>query len=683
MFNKFIKQLPAYSMVTWDKWAFYSCLNDSPVIHRQSNIDHLLYSRLIITADTETSKGKNTEDNHIVIWSITIAFRDIKIVTLYGRKPSDFVKCLTKIKDNIPCNKMYVFFHNLGYDWVFLRRYLLKGYDKPDYQLNLKPHSPLLIEFNNGIIFRDTLALGQRRLAKWAEDLNCEHQKMVGDWDYNKIRHQSSRLTKRELGYMEADTLVLAECIQKTIELLKCNITSLPYTATGIPRRDIRKIGKKNKAKIRYNNCLMDYDDYIFAEAVYHGGYSHANRFYVGELLTDTVQAYDFSSSYPAVLISEKYPCEQFMPIDITAEEIIQLMDDYAFMFNLVLVDPVLKTGQPMPALQLSKCTTALNPLIDNGRVIEAKYIKIPISEQDLYIILQQYDYTNLYITDCRAAAKDYLPRWLTDYIYQLYYDKCTLKTGDPVLYDIQKAKLNSIYGMHVQKCIRYDNVEDYDTGEYYIDEEPDPKELYRKYVKKWGVILPYQWGVWCTAYAFKNLFTLGSCAGTWLYSDTDSCYGINWDTEAVAQYNDNALQKLKARGYDPITIDGKTYVLGAASLDGTYKEFITQGAKRYACRTLDDQIKITVAGVPKKTGAACLNNDLHNFIPGMIFDGETTGKLQHTYIFVEKPYINEYGDEVADSIDLNPCDYKLDTAQIDNFDDLFIDEQEGLPIYG
>ena len=683
MYQKWIRQLPVYRMVEWDAWD-YSCLNDSPVIHRQSNIDHLLYSRLIITADTETSKGENTDHNHIVVWSITIAYKDIKIVTLYGRKPSEFCKALQKIKDNIPCNRLYCFFHNLAYDWVFIRKYILKYMDMPEYQLNIKPHYPLLIEFTNGIILRDSLAIGQRRLAKWAADLNCEHQKAVGDWDYLKVRHQSDKLTKKEMGYMEADTVVLAECISKTMELLNCSIVTLPYTATGIPRRDIKKIGKKHKAKVKYNNCLMEYDDYIMAEQTYHGGYSHSNRFYIGQIVKGNIQAYDFSSSYPAVLIQERYPIEKFSYIDdIDADEIIRLSDKYAFMFNLTLVNASLKQAEPMPALQLSKAVKVINPVLDNGRVLDAAYIKIPITEQDLIVIMEQYTYDMITISNCRAAIKDYLPRWLTDYIYDLYYDKCTLKNGDPVLYDIQKAKLNSIYGMHVQKCIRYDQVEDYETGDFYEDDEPDPVELYRKYTKKWGTILPYQWGVWCTAYAFRRLFELGKCARVWLYSDTDSCYGMDWNIEAVEQYNDNVLQKMKARRYEPITLDGKTYLLGSATLDGEYNEFITQGSKRYAVRTPEGQLKITVAGVPKKTGAKCLQDDLKNFVPGFIFDGKTTEKLQHTYIFIEKDYINEYGDEVGDSIDLNPCDYKLDTAQIDNWDDLFTEEQEGIAVYG
>lgn len=446
MYNKWLRQLPTYSMVTWDKWD-YSCLNESPVIHRQSNIDHLLYSRLIITADTETSKGVNTDHNHIVVWSVSVAYKDTKIVTLYGRKPSDLSRCLQKLKDSIPCNRMYVFWHNLAYDWVFIRKFILTAYDKPEYQLNIKPHYPLLIEFMNGIIFRDSLAIGQRRLGKWAEDLKCEHAK-TDEWDYKAVRHQNTSLSAEELHYLEMDTLVLTECINKTMDLLKCTIVTLPYTATGIPRRDIRKIGKKHKAKVKYNNCLMTYEDYIMAERTYHGGYSHANRFYIGQLMKGNIACYDFSSSYPAVLIQEKYPIEKFSPIDeISAAEILELSDKYAFMFNLELVMPALKQAEPMPALQLSKAEKVINPVLDNGRVLNAAYVSVPVTEQDLAVIVEQYDFMDINIKDCRVAVKDYLPRWLTDYIYNLYEDKCTLKGGDPVIYDVQKSKLNSVYG--------------------------------------------------------------------------------------------------------------------------------------------------------------------------------------------------------------------------------------------
>ena len=73
--------------------------------------------------------------------------------------------------------------------------------------------------------------------------------------------------------------------------------------------------------------------------------------------------------------------------------------------------------------------------------------------------------------------------------------------------------------------------------------------------------------------------------------------------------------------------------------------------------------LHITVAGVPKE-GAKCLKDDLTNFRKDFIFDGETTGKLAHYYIFSDRGiYIDEFGNEVGDSIDLQPCDYELDAV--------------------
>ena len=93
--------------------------------------------------------------------------------------------------------------------------------------------------------------------------------------------------------------------------------------------------------------------------------------------------------------------------------------------------------------------------------------------------------------------------------------------------------------GMTVQKPVKENLVEDYETGLYDIEEGFDELEEYDKYKEKFNTVLPYQWGVWVTSYAFRNLFELGKCiendmdnddGGLWLYSDTDSCYGIHWD---------------------------------------------------------------------------------------------------------------------------------------------------------
>ena len=76
----------------------------------------------------------------------------------------------------------------------------------------------------------------------------------------------------------------------------------------------------------------------------------------------------------------------------------------------------------------------------------------------------------------------------------------------------------------------------------------------------------------------------------------------------------------------------------------------------------MDNSIKITVAGVPKKTGSACLSS-LEDFKPGFIFSGEKTNKKTHTFLYNDKIYIDKYGNEIGDSVDLSPCDYLLDST--------------------
>lgn len=379
------------------------------------------------------------------------------------------------------------------------------------------------------------------------------------------------------------------------------------------------------------------------------------------------IEAYDFTSSYPYCLLAFKYPMEKFTKLksNLKISDILETMDNYAYIFKFECIGVELKDlHEGMPYFQFSKCTKINKEILDNGRILQCDYAEIYLTEQDLYILNKQYNFKMYKISDCYCAKKSYLPRWLTDYVYELFKDKTNEKNGDPILYNILKGKLNSIYGILVMKWIKETISEDYKTGEFTKDIDVDKIELFNKFVDTKNNIFPYQWGVYCTAYAVKNLFELGSFCDLWLYSDTDSCYGIGWDKKKIDKYNKNCINNLVKRGYPPIEKDGKIYALGVAELDGVYTEFKTLGAKRYCVRKKDtNELKITVAGVPKK-GVESLNNDINNFKKGTVFSGKISGKLQHTYLYTDNIYIDEDGNEVGDSIDLSQCDYLLDTIE-------------------
>ena len=655
------------------------------------------YDDCIIMCDTETSKETAGIQcrNYVVAWAISIRAFNANVCTLYGHKPSEFVLCIDKLRKHLQGKKTIFYWHNMSYDWVFIRKFCFRQWGLPEKQLNTKSHYPLFINFKNGIIFKDSLILAQRGIEKWGEDLHVEHQKAVGNWNYDMVRNQDHEFSASEIIYIEHDTLAGVECIQKTMDTLNKHIYSMPYTATGIPREAIRKIGKEYHARDLFKRIVPEYLIQLMLEKVYHGGFTHANRFYISRTVNGLIKCKDFASSFPFCMLAFKYPMERFTPINkaVNKEFILRNSEKYAFIFKIIMKDVRLKPGVVMPALQLSKCEKIVNSVEDNGRILQAELAVINLTEQDLIVINEQYEFKSA-CTEVYYSKKDYLPRWFTDYVFQCFEDKCKLKNGDPVLYSIAKAKLNSLYGMCAQKPCRELIEEDYMTGEYNINDDIPMNKLYEKYVNKYTSILPYQWGVWVTAYAFRNLHELGKCVaddGIWLYSDTDSCYATEWDEAKVKAYNENCKKLLKENNYGCVEVNGREYWLGVAEDDGEYSEFRTVGAKRYCVRYADtpenrkpdakgnikaNKLKITVAGVPKKGGAKCLKDNIENFHKGFVFNGSITGKLQHTYYFEEDIWIDENGNERADSIDLSPAAYELDDVSID-WDKLWTEDIE------
>ena len=678
-----------YELIHWDKFD-YSCLQYINKVTRAGSKKHgkQVYNDCFIMADTETSKKKkNTRGaNHVCAWSIAIRAYHRNVVCLYGSRPDEFCTCVDNILKYMPAEHTIIYFHNLSYDYVFLRKFLFNSFGVPVNQLNTKPYYPISIRFKNKLELRDSLILAQCKLEKWAKDLNVEHQKAVGSWDYDKIRNQRGRFSKEELLYIQNDVLAGVECLDALCINLNKHVYSMPFTATGVPRDETRTIGRKNKARQTFTKCVSSWTVQMLLELLFHGGYTHANRNIAG-WVQDFAECRDFTSSYPTSMLLNKFPMDKFRKADfpMEPEDILRTCEDYAYMFVLSVTEVELKDPfYPMPMLQVSKLLHADGKIEDNGRILKAHFASIVFNEYDLKLFLSMYKYRELKITDVYYAGKDYLPHWFTDYIYQLFKDKSALKGVDPVLYAISKAKLNSCYGLTVQKPVRIDIKEDYETGTYYETQGDQLEAKYNKYVENFNNILPYQWGVWVTSESMYRLYELAQCidydnGGIWLYSDTDSVYASKWDEKKLEEYNRNIRQQLIDRGYPPFEINGKEFCLGIASYDGSYEQYVCLGAKRYCGRSTEDhKLHITVSGVPK-AGSASLKDDIRNFRPGMVFDGITSGKKQHTYYMLEPgqdPYIDEKGNLTGDSIDLEPCDYTLDSPyDIDTDIDLYLPE--------
>ena len=718
-----------YKMVFWDKFDFDILSRNIMYYKKKGKFQKGTWNDIIIAADTETSKGHEVSSdpmpNHVCAWTISFRAYHCNICTIYGTKPSEMIEAFKRIRAALKGDDIYIYFHNLAYDYVFLRLFLFDAFGKPVKELNTKPHYPIMLGFDNGIILKDSLCLAQCKLEKWAKDLDVNHKKAVGSWDYDVIRDQSDTFSRAEKRYIENDTLALCECLDAFCISLNKTIYSIPYTATGIPREEVRERAKQHKGHENFLREALSYDQFQKFMKLYHGGYSHANRFYVGDLLNDDITACrDFASSYPYCLIAFKYPSSAFIPLgrDVKPEYIIENSDDYAFVFRISFKNIRLKDHLlPMPSLQASKCEHSINMKEESGRVKQAGYCTLYICEQDLIVLNSLYDWDPESIcTEVEVSPKDYLPRWFTDYVYELYAEKCRRKPHqeeDPVAYALAKSRVNSVYGLTVQKSIRENFLEVTEPGEYKInwdgdtawfesgeyrqDFDQDLKAEYEKYLKNPNTVLPYQWGAYCTAFAFRNLFELGSCVNCqfdkdghlaypphWYYSDTDSCYSDDWNEDKIAEYNKKCKKNLQANGYGPVEVNGKEYWLGVAEPDSEYSEYIVLGPKRYCGRSVKDkELHITVAGVPKD-GAKCLEDDIGKFHRNFIFDGNITGKKAHFYFFSKDGITkDQFGNEIGDSIDLQPCNYHLGAVDKEDYilsDDFFYEYfgEENFDIY-
>lgn len=684
-----VKALTPYKFIHFSLYDFSILKNitSSGYNYYQNKRKH---ANCFIMADTETSKGKKrakAEPNHVVIWTISIRSMGFNWVTVWGNKPSDLCKTFATIKANLKADDVTIYWHNMAYDYVFCRKFLFRQFGTPKKQLSTKPHFPIMFKWEEGLILKDSYILAQRSLEKWGNDLQVEHAKAVGLWDYEAYRNQNFTPTEDEATYIEHDTLCGVECLDALRISLGKRYNNMPYTATGIPREELRKISQKHGGRDLFLRLVPSYETQRKLEACYHGGYTHGNRYLLCDIIKDVV-CKDFTSSYPFVLLAFKYPMERFcnMP-DMKIEDILADKDN-GYIFRLTMTGVRLKNPyEAMPALQYSKCDAVEGAVLDNGRLTSCDAVSIYLTDIDASIIYEQYDATLWYCSEVEASALDYLPRWFTDYAFKCYTDKCELDGVDPILYILAKYKVNSLYGMCSQKPIRESDIEDYETGAY-KKEEPKKGEtheqmcrrLYDKFISNRNSFLVYQWGVWCTSHAMHQLFKLGKCTNTctmngyqmhrWIYSDTDSIYSDDWNMEKVEAFNQECKDLLKANGYGAVIIGEKEYNLGTATtkpLKDEYSEFKVLGAKRYAGRCKEDnEIHITVAGVPKKPGAKVLMNNLECFRKDTVFNGLATGKQTHFYVYVDDIYIDEDGNEVGDSIDLQPCDYILDKAKID-----------------
>lgn len=638
--------------------------------------NHIAYDTNIITLDTETTniflKEKNVfsfdykknskfyEDaekiSFVYIWQMSI-----NGTTVYGRnlnQLSEFFKYLDIYSNGM----MIIWIHNLPFEFQFLRNIIT------DFTVFARksrhPITARTEEYN--IEFRDSLILSGYSLAKCAEVYNTEHKKLTGDLDYLKLRTCDTKLSKQELSYCENDVIVLYEIIKYFLNQYG-TLTKIPLTQTGRVRKEVKKIYCKNKKyKERVRRMISkDAKEFTLLHHAFSGGYTHSNGLRTDEIIKD-VYSYDITSSYPTVMLCEKYPMSSFFLTEKYKKYDVK-QDGYIYIYDVTFKN--LRQKKSMVFLSQSKAIMCYDIVNENGRIKKAGIAQFILPESDLNIVFQDYDFDEIIYNNTYCAVSDYLDIDYINYILKLYEEKTILKGCDPEQYMKSKQFLNSLYGMMVTNIIN-DEVDFSEEWTIKPLNESMINESLEKMKKSNNNIFNFGWGIFVTAYARRNLWDLilkvdRDC----IYSDTDSIkFTGDKNFKYFNDYNKKIVRKLQKvfaeRGINfektrPKDLKGVRHQIGVYDYEGKYDFFKTLGAKKY-CFEKDGKTGITVSGVNKTSGLKKIKS-CKDFNIETVFDYEESGRLIATYNDNQSEFsINGKKIYYKYGVNLMPTTYKL-----------------------
>lgn len=615
---------------------------------------------LFTAFDIETStiwlnEDRSLFDVHSFMYSW--AFQ-VENITICGRYWDDFFNFLDYIYENIKKfqlkynlelePKIIIWVHNLSYEWAFLSGL----YDfQPEDCFFRDIRKPLYCRIKGVFEFRCSYIQTNLSLAMLCKQMGVPEKLSGQKFNYEKIRYPWTELTDFEKAYIITDVESLILAMKKRVTMNGDTLASVPLTSTGYVRRDCKESLKDRYFDIR--DMKPDERQYRLLRKAFRGGNTHGNRAFVGKIV-ENVNSYDIVSCYPTQQLTQKFPMKPFRWLDgaCTLERVFNFIGlGYAVVGLYQFKGLRLKNKKtPMPYISLSRTETQMYIIkeekkvlkngsvkikekripcvkLDNGRILESKFSEMALTEIDLEIILNQYTFDEFYVVEAMVAKKDFLPEEYRKVIQDYYNNKTILKGAetDEEKYLLMKSKnsLNSVYGMSatdpIHQEVKYYNGVYKRSGYDTMTSEEREKTLMK-------APFPYQWGVYTTALARRQLQkAIDLCGSKLVYCDTDSVKVIgNID---INKLNDPLLKKAERAGAYADDRKGRRHYIGVFEDDGHYDRFITQGSKRYAYET-DGHLGVTVSGVTKKrneeTGeyyAVEELKSLERFKPGMIWE--------------------------------------------------------------
>lgn len=441
--------------------------------------------------DCETSWNHDDDNPKCWIVSIQVWFDGHYH---FFRKPEQLIDWYLEKIEQMKLSEdrvLITYIHNASYDLSYLAPYIQKFLPDKERRSGLYDGAHKIIYYKQGgLEFKCTYLLSGQSLEKWSNDMDVEHKKQVGLYDYDRIIYQDTEIDEASQIYDKYDVLAMQESFDKQLRAHEDNITTVPLTSTGYPRRELRNScnDKDYLQKYFYDNRI-DGHTLLFNLHSYAGGYTHNNRLLKSKVIkvSDLIEKYgkdvkighgDFRSHYPTQLrvssmawgkfsiyyhVTEHESYYKLHGHNINIDDICNMYPEYASITHIRFYHMTLKDNKiTMPFMQYSKIIYSQKLVkdgdkwvevpdqrarihCDNGRVLAmvdndevSGYFDCYLDNRTLEIIKKQYNIKYKVIEVIRSKTSK-IPKQVADVIDKFFKDKSDWK--------ILHKKYQKLYG--------------------------------------------------------------------------------------------------------------------------------------------------------------------------------------------------------------------------------------------
>ena len=444
--------------------------------------------------------------------------------------------------------------------------------------------------------------------------------------------HLSTSTFNRLKKYCEYEEKYLEQLIKKYKR-----IENIPHTLSKTIQQDLSlscfKNGRTNYLKRLglyddrdgiHTLPIMGLDHFRLLEKAFQGGYVGYNEAHVNETIYN-VDCYDFVSSYITWMLIGKYPMSfayRYANPSLTTVNKYLNNEDYCFICEVKFHG--LKSKSPCKCIKASELidenddSLGVRGIIyerntkftNDGGVISSDCLDIITTSIDYSYYNRFYDWDSVEFLYMEVYETGYLPNEYTSVVLDLFRSKSENKNNpNEFVAQVAKKKVNISYGLMVSGF--WHNSFEMKNNEF-VQVNKELKDIINDYNHFRGRFYnrcsAYQWGIFCTAYARRALFSVIMHLGDdWLYSDTDSVYFIHRPEHIDMLNRYNNMVKNMMYNSPIISSDddfiikskfcNKVYQLGSMDLDASYAKFKYLKPKTYLGIKDDGHYKLVLSG--------------------------------------------------------------------------------------